>query len=198
MFDPQQPKVLNVGGNNREIPLPTHFHGWQHLLLDIDPRGEPDLLCDARELESQDAAQFEAIYCSHNLEHYHRHDGARVLAGFRHVLKPGGFAHIAVPDLDAVMRQVVQRSLDVDDVLYTSPAGEILVRDVLYGWSVEIERTGNDFYAHKTGFSVKSLGRMLAECGFDHVYMGAGNLEVQAYAFDTEPSAEYRALLGLG
>src|SRR6266446_7887238 len=44
------------------------------------------------------ASQFDAVYCSHNLEHYYRHDGATVLRGFLHVLKPDGFAEIKVPD----------------------------------------------------------------------------------------------------
>ena len=36
------------------------------------------------------AAEYDSVYCSHNLEHYHRHEVPRVLAGFRHVLKAGG------------------------------------------------------------------------------------------------------------
>ena len=47
-----QPKVLNVGGNSKAIALPPIFDGYEHLLLDIDPTGKPDLLCDARELTS--------------------------------------------------------------------------------------------------------------------------------------------------
>lgn len=44
--------VLNVGGGSKLIPIPGYFDGWQHDLLDIDPRGAPDLVCDARELET--------------------------------------------------------------------------------------------------------------------------------------------------
>ena len=43
-------KVLNVGGNNKSIALPPHYAGFEHLLLDIDPAGSPDIVCDAREL----------------------------------------------------------------------------------------------------------------------------------------------------
>ena len=39
-----QPKVLNVGGNSKAIALPPIFDGYEHLLLDIDPTGKPDLL----------------------------------------------------------------------------------------------------------------------------------------------------------
>lgn len=190
-------RVLNVGGNARNIALPRHFEGWQHVLLDIDPRGEPDVLCDARELATLPAAEYDAVYCSHNLEHYHHHEVPRVLAGFHHVLKPEGFVHVRVPDLAEVFRVVTARALDVEDVLYQSPAGPITVRDTLYGYGVEIERSGNDFYAHKTGFSPKSLVALLVRCGFPQVYLGKGSFEVVAYAFRGPPAPEARALLRL-
>jgi hypothetical protein len=42
--------VLNVGGNSKAIPLPPHYAEFEHLLLDIDPKGSPDIVCDARML----------------------------------------------------------------------------------------------------------------------------------------------------
>jgi hypothetical protein len=36
---------LNVGGNSEAIPLPARYAGFEHLLLDIDPKGSPDILC---------------------------------------------------------------------------------------------------------------------------------------------------------
>ena len=176
-------RVLNVGGNSKAIPLPPDYAGYEHVLLDIDPAGAPDIVCDARQLQTLELGQFDAVYCSHNLEHYYRHDVPKVLAGFRHVLKPGGFAHIRVPDLDAVMRAVVERGLDIDDVLYQSNAGPIMVLDVLYGYSVQIERSGVDFFAHKTGFTQKSLVAVLQRCGFTEIRTGLGNLEITALAF---------------
>jgi hypothetical protein len=88
-----------------------------------------------------------------------------------------------MPDLGEVMRQVVQKSMDMDGVLYQSPAGAITVRDVFYGYGLEIERSGNDFFAYKTGFTQKSLMRMLEGCGFPFVFSMTGNLEVTALAF---------------
>ncbi|MBV8145365.1 MAG: methyltransferase domain-containing protein [Gammaproteobacteria bacterium] len=190
-------KVLNVGGNSKAIPLPPQYAGFEHLLLDLDPKGQPDIVCDARNLRSLDAAQFDAVYCSHNLEHYYRHHVRGVLGGFLHVLKDGGFAHIRVPDLQEVMRVTLDRGLDVDDVLYQSPAGPIMVVDVLYGYSVEIERSGQDFFAHKTGFTAKSLLRALQLAGFPVVYIGTGNLEVAAWAFKGAPDPALRALFSL-
>ncbi len=190
-------KVLNVGGNNKSIQLPAHFAGFEHLLLDIDPRGKPDILCDARELATQEADQFDAVYCSHNLEHYYRHDVQKVLAGFLHVIKDGGFAHIRVPDIAEVMRLTVENKLDIDDVLYTSPAGPIMVLDVLYGYSVEIESSGQDFYAHKTGFTEKSLLAALDKAGFSMASSNLENLEVNVIAFKGEPNSNTRALFNI-
>jgi ubiquinone/menaquinone biosynthesis C-methylase UbiE len=190
-------RVLNVGGNSKEIPLPAAYADHEHILLDIDPKGSPDLVCDARRLDTLEPAQFDAVYCSHNLEHYYRHDVPRVLAGFRHVLKDDGFAHIVVPDVQEVMRVAVANGIDIEDVLYTSPAGPITVLDVLYGYGVEIEKSGQDFYAHKTGFSRKSLLRALARAGFAKHFVQTGNLEIVVFAFKREPLQATRDAFGL-
>jgi hypothetical protein len=190
-------RVLNVGGNNKAIPLPPQYAEFEHMLLDIDPKGSPDIVCDARNLDRLDPGQFEAVYCSHNLEHYYRHDVKRVLAGILHVLKDGGFAQIRVPDIHEVMRVTIERGLDIDDVLYQSPAGPIMVLDVLYGYSVEIERSGQDFFAHKTGFTQKSLFKALQKAGFLKIYTMTGNFEINALAFKGIPDQMTRALFNL-
>jgi hypothetical protein len=190
-------KVLNVGGNNKNIPLPPHYGGWEHILLDIDPRGAPDIVCDARQLLGLPGAQFDAVYCSHNLEHYYRHDAAKVLLGFVHVLKSHGFTEIRVPDIGELMQIVAGRGLDIDDFLYQSPAGPITVRDVLYGYGVEIERSGQEFFAHKTGFTRASLTALLNRCGFSFVFSGSGNLEIVAYGFKNPPDETASRLLNL-
>jgi SAM-dependent methyltransferase len=190
-------RVLNVGGNNKTIPLPPHFAGFEHLLLDIDPVGSPDIVCDARKLTTLGAGKFDAVYCSHNLEHYYRHDVRAVLAGFLHVLKDGGFVHIRVPDMHELMRMTIEQGYDIDDVLYESPAGSIRVVDVIYGYSVEIEQSGKDFFAHKTGFTRRSLLEALQRAGFSESHGVAGNLEINALAFKGVPDAATRALVGL-
>lgn len=190
-------KVLNVGGNSKEIPLPPQYADFEHLLLDIDPSGSPDIVCDARNLTTLEDGLFDAVYCSHNLEHYYRHDVPKVLGGFLHVLKDGGFAHIRVPDINEVMRITVERGLDIDDVLYQSPAGPIMVLDVLYGYGVEIEQSGQDFFAHKTGFTEKSLLAALNRSGFSKTFSMVGNLEIDVLAFKGAPDQFARKLFGL-
>lgn len=190
-------KVLNVGGNSREITLPVEYDGWEHILLDIDAGNNPDVLCDARELDRLSAAAYDAVYCSHNLEHYYRHELNRVLAGFLHVLREDGFACIRVPDISALMRVVVERNLDIEDVLYQSQAGPIAVRDVIYGYDLQIQRSGSDYFAHKTGFSQKSLISILKNTGFPIVFSRCDNLEIVVYAFRREPTAYAADLLKL-
>jgi SAM-dependent methyltransferase len=194
-----KPRVLNVGGGSKDIPLPPHYGNWRHDLLDIDPKGKPDVVCDARELHTLAAGQYDAVYCSHNLEHYYPHDGPKVLRGFLHVLKPDGFAEIRVPDLNSVMRCVVESNLDIEDVLYHSPGGPISVRDVVYGWGKQIEASGVDFYAHKTGFTAHSLEGLLRRSGFSNVYMFVAEdaFEIRAVAFRKEPTSPLCDLLGL-
>lgn len=190
--------VLNVGGGSKATPIPAHFEGWQHDLLDIDPRGNPDLVCDARELLTLAAAQYDAVYCSHNLEHYYRHEGLKVLQGFVHILNDKGFAEIRVPDIARVISSVHDQQLDLDDVLYVSPAGPITAHDVVYGWQSEIIASGQDFYAHKTGFTAKSLVKFLTEAGFRHIFLlDDESLAVHALAFKTEPTKSQRDLLNL-
>ncbi|MEN9437333.1 MAG: hypothetical protein RIR09_1988 [Pseudomonadota bacterium] len=191
-------KVLNVGGGSKATPISAHFEGWQHDLLDIDARGNPDLVCDARELLTLESGQYDAVYCSHNLEHYYRHHGLRVLRGFVHILKDKGFAEIRVPDIAQVISAVREQQLDLDDVLYMSGAGPITAHDVMYGLQSEIVSSGQDFYAHKTGFTTKSLGKFLTEGGFRHIFLVDDEpLAVHALAFKTEPTVSQRALLKL-
>jgi len=194
---PRGRKVLNVGGNSKKIPIPPQYDGWEHVLLDIDPKGNPDVVCDARNLTGLLGADYDSVYCSHNLEHYYRHDVEKVLAGFLHILKDDGFAYIRVPDMGELMQIVGQRGLDIDDFLYQAPCGPITVSDVIYGHGEEIEKSGNDFYAHKTGFTQKSLKATLLNAGFPFVFIRVGDLEISAIAFKRKPSDYAVALFNL-
>jgi SAM-dependent methyltransferase len=195
----ETPSVLNVGGGTKRIAIPQHYAGWSHFLLDISPGPDVDIVLDARRLTTLDASQFDAIYCSHNLEHYYRHDCAKVLAGFAHVLKPDGYADIRVPDMAAVLKAMVTNNMDIDDVLYTATAGPITVHDVVYGWGAEIERSGVDFYAHKRGFTVKSLTVDLEQAGFARIMTAVMDpgFEIRALAFKTEPTEGQKLALSL-
>lgn len=192
-------RVLNVGGDSKATPLPPHFAGWQHDLLDIRPGPDVDLVMDARELGQHTPGVYDAVFCSHNLEHYYRHDVYKVLAGFQHVLKPDGFVHIIVPDLHYVLERMIKLGLDLDDTCYQAQVGPIKFRDIVYGYGPEIESTGEPHYAHKTGFSPKIMEKVLLQAGFE--WMAVGDIpqryEVLAYASVKEPSEATLQMLGL-
>lgn len=163
-------RVLNVGGGSKATPIPARYEGWEHVLLDIADGPDVDIVMDARALKALGPEfRVHAAYSAHNLEHYHAHDVATVLAGMRHVLLPNGEVHIIVPNIGQLICDMVEHRIDLDDVLYMSPAGEIRPLDVLWGYGAEIEQSGNDFYAHKTGFTAKRLHRVLEAAGFADV-----------------------------
>ena len=190
-------KVLNVGGNSREIAIASQYDGWQQDLLDIDASQNPDILADARELTEQQAEIYDAVYCSHNLEHYYLHDAKKVLIGFRHVLKPDGHAYITVPDMWQVMERVVNENLDITDILYQSPMGPIHVYDVLYGHQEKIEYSGEEYFAHKIGFTPGSLRQILLDAGFPIVAISVARLNLSAIAFMRLPTEAQCNLFGI-
>lgn len=66
------------------------------------------------------------ILCSHFLEHIFREEAVAALKDFRRALKPGGTAHIIVPDLRVM----------VDDYLRKSAAGEAGAADWFVGYTL--------------------------------------------------------------
>lgn len=191
-------RFLNVGGGSKNVSLPRVYADWEHVLLDIDPSVQPDVCLDARQLETLEPRTFDAIYCSHNLEHYYAHDVPRVLRGFRHILRDDGFAEIRVPDMAGLFKEIASRNLDIDDELYRSTRGPVLVRDVIYGFGPEIEQSGVDFYAHRTGFTAQSLTEALRRAGFARlVQVSPRPREIAMLAFVQIPSQELLQLLGL-
>jgi len=97
------------------------------------------------------------------------------------------------------MRTVATRDLDIEDTIYVAPAGPITARDMLYGFAPEIERSGEDFFAHKTGFTAKSLTRQLLAAGFPVSIVGPGrSWELLGFGFKAEPDEATMAMLGIG
>ena len=174
-------RVLNVGGANKGIPLPSHFAGYEHVLLDIAKGPDVDVVADARHLSDlvmysrthmdtypKLRKPFDAVFCSHTLEHFHSHEVPVVLAGCRTALKDGGTIEIHVPNIEQVYTELAEGS-DLDDVAYEVPAGPILYRDIMFGWSKEIEESGQDHYVHKTAFTPARLTKVLEDAGFHNV-----------------------------
>jgi predicted SAM-dependent methyltransferase len=183
-------KLLNVGGASKLIPIPAIYDGWEHLMLDIDPKSEADIICNAVALPQQSrlVGDIDSVYCSHNLEHYFVQDMPKVLEGFHYVLKDDGFAYIIVPHMQWVFNKLASGS-DINDFAYSSPAGQITFADMIYGHAGMIERSGNEFMCHRQSFTPKSLGNALHEAGFSDVYLGVhGSNNLFAFAFKQQPS----------
>jgi len=192
-----QRRLLNVGGQSRTIQLPSAYTGFEQVLLDLDPNVGADLVLDVRELTSLAPHQFDAVYCSHNLEHVRKHEVPVVLAGFLHVLKLGGLAQIVVPDLQELMVTCVQQGIDLDGLLYESPMGPITPLDVLYGHAGMIEQSGQDYYANRTGFTSRTLANVVEASGFGPMFCQQGNLELNLITFNGSPDPELAGLFNL-
>lgn len=150
--------------------------------MDIDKECAPELVLDALELVNQPADAYHAVYCSHTLEHFYRHDVAKVLAGMHHVLRPEGSVEVYVPDLGALFARIRQGSLDITDVWYRTGNGTpITFHDVLFGWG-QMLQSGNLYYAHKCGFTNVHLHAQLRAAGFTDIQLGSDGFNLRAWA----------------
>ena len=177
-------RVLDVG-SSIDDRLPQRYSRWERVRLDIDPLCKPDIVMDARQLPLEGQV-FDAVYCSHVLEHFHRHDALKVLLGFTKSLVPEGYAHIRVPDVGLVMHKFVEDQLDMESVLYRSLGGPVTVHDVIYGHGQVIMESGSDYYAHKTGFTWPFLKGMLTKAGFRSVEVLEHDFEIEVFAYMKE------------
>ncbi|MBL8796722.1 MAG: methyltransferase domain-containing protein [Planctomycetia bacterium] len=179
--------VLHVGcGPRRHDTLHPRFQtpGWRELRLDIDERVQPDLVASVTSMPAVANASADAVWCSHNLEHLHPDEVPLALAEFRRVLKPGGFALIAVPDLQAAAELVVADR--AGEVAYSSPAGPITALDLIYGFRGYTR--DNPYMLHRTGFTARTLIRTLAQAGFARVQVERRQFELLAEALNTAAS----------
>lgn len=148
--------LLHVGCGSE--PLPEYMSGFAETRLDINPDTKPDIV--ASMLDLGDIGPFDAIFCSHALEHLFPHQVETAIREFYRVLKPGGYALVFVPDLEGVKLS--------DDVLFMAPSGPITGRDLIYGHTGYL-RGGNEYMAHRTGFTSHMLKKAFMIEGFDTV-----------------------------
>ncbi len=171
---PGNKTLLHIGcGTASPERLPDCFKSaqWHEVKLDIDPKVKPDIVASLTDMSAVASASVDAVWSSHNIEHLEGFQVPQALREIRRVLKPGGFALITLPDLQRIAELVAQDR--GEDVLYTSPAGPITPLDMLFGHQASLAR-GNHYMAHRTGFTAKRLGKMLAEAGFGEVRVVKG------------------------
>jgi SAM-dependent methyltransferase len=181
--------VLNVGcGYPLRQRLHRHFHGpeWREIRLDLDPAVQPDIVCSITEMSPVAADSVDAIWSSHNLEHLQRHEVPLALAEFIRVLKPHGLLLLTLPDLRQVAQLVAEDRLE--DQAYTSLSGPITPLDMIFGHTASLTR-GNPFMAHRTGFTARTLHKVLIEAGFVEITLRqGGSFDLWATAYKPAPS----------
>lgn len=165
--------VLHVGCG---LPGPRKLHrrfkgpAWREIRLDINPEVGPDIVADMTDMGAVPPASVDAVWSSHNLEHLYAHQVPVALGEYHRVLKPGGFAYVTMPNLEAVAALVAAGKLE--EPVYVSPIGPVSPIDIIYGFRPKMA-AGNLFMAHRTGFSKKSLARALGRAGFVKVEVEA-------------------------
>jgi ubiquinone/menaquinone biosynthesis C-methylase UbiE len=176
------PTFLHVGsGEKRKDQTTAGFDRpeWSEIRLDIDPGVAPDIVSNMTDMSAVGAASVEAVYSAHNIEHLYIHQVLGALGEFRRVLKPGGFAVIACPDLQAMAALIVEDKLH--EPAYHARAGGITPHDTLYGYGTQLAR-GYLHMAHRCGFTRSSLMQALMAAGFAGVGARRVNFELWAVA----------------
>ncbi|MGD0430343.1 MAG: methyltransferase domain-containing protein [Acetobacteraceae bacterium] len=184
-------QVLHVGcGAYHLEKLPLMFRdGWREIRLDIDPEVHPDFVASMTDMTIIPDNEIDAVYSSHNIEHLYPHDVPLALREMLRVLKPTGFALIKLPDLQEVARHVAEGKLE--DPLYLSSVGPIAPLDIMYGHRPSLAG-GNEFMAHRTGFTGETLAAALIRAGFAAVMVQRDLLAfcLIAIAFRSRPDED--------
>lgn len=145
-------KLLHVGCGGE--PMPEWAEGrYVETRLDVSPDHSPDIVASMTDMG--DIGDFDAVYCSHALEHLVPHEADRALCEFRRVLKPGGHAVILVPDLEGVSA--------TDEVLFEAPCGPVAGLDLMYGLRSLLHVM--PYMAHRTGFVADTLKAAIERAG---------------------------------
>jgi SAM-dependent methyltransferase len=167
-------QLLHVGcGMASRDRLPAVFQSpeWREIRMDIDPRVNPDVVGSMTDMQAVAVASVDAVWSSHNLEHVNSYEVPTVLAEFRRVLKADGFILLTLPDLRAVARHIAGDQLT--EPLYQSASGPISPLDIVFGHQASMA-AGNEYMAHRTGFTARSLGQALIDAGFAEVRVHEG------------------------
>jgi SAM-dependent methyltransferase len=167
--------VLNVGCGGESLRIGSIFspEKWEEIRLDIDPGNRPDIVCSIVDMRGVVGdGRFDALHCSHAIEHLYAHEVVPALREFLRVLKPNGFALISSPDLAAIARFMLSQGAEA--IAYQSPAGPIRPIDMLFGHAESIAQ-GQVSMAHRTGFTAQRLARTALAAGFADVRILEGD-----------------------
>ena len=169
-------RVLHVGCGTQRVPEVMFPPAeWSETRLDIDGSVAPDIVASITDLPVAEGS-FHAVYSAHNLEHLAPFDVPVALAEFHRVLVPGGFALIAVPDLQQAARRIADG--EGGEVAYEAPCGPITAFDIVFGWSPAT--AGNPYMAHRCGFTLDTLHALMCAAGFKDVTVRSTAWQLEA------------------
>ena len=182
---------LHVGcGRKNKSPIRGFDNeNWKEIRFDIDKNVNPDIEGTSTDMKLVDTGSVDAVYSSNNIEHIYPHQVPIALREFYRVLKEDGIAVISCPDLQSVCEAVAQDKLL--EPLYESHSGPICPIDILYG-SRKMIAKGNEYMAHKGGFTYSTLNRAFFEAGFKFQFGGRrpGGFDLYLVAFKQKKSEE--------
>ena len=151
-------RILHAGCGGSALPEFLSRRGYNEVRLDIDPASKPDVVASLTDMG--EIGEFDAVWCSHCVEHLYPDDVRTALSEIHRVTKDGGYAMVVVPDLEGVTA--------TDEVLCESPIGPLTGLDLIYGCRFDRHRP---YMAHHSGFVSGTLEAAMRDAGFDAVTM---------------------------
>lgn len=165
-------KFLHIGcGYNKKDSTTNFFNtsDWDEVRLDIDPKVNPDIVSSIQDMSNVESNTFDAVYSSHNIEHIYSFEINKTLNEINRVLNDDGFLILTCPDLKAISKLIVDGK--IMNKLYDSPSGPIYPLDVIYGFQKSLSK-GNEFMAHRNGFTVESIVSFMNRSNFKSFVVG--------------------------
>jgi predicted SAM-dependent methyltransferase len=151
-----------------------HIEGYKH--CDVLKRPHVDYVCNAWEIPVASNTVSE-IYCRHMLEHLDPDQADKTIRKWLDILKPGGMAHIIVPNLEFHCKQFFMDGKSK----YVDATNREHAMAGMYGWY----RSEADAHMHhKWGYISETLVSLLYLAGFSKAVIQACrecDLEVKAY-----------------
>ena len=185
---------LHVGCGPKDKSQIKGFNNdnWKEIRFDIDKSVNPDIVGTLTDMKLVETGSVDAVYSSHNIQHIYPHEVRMALKEFYRVLKDDGIVVITCPDLQSICEAVVNDKLL--EPLYESEEGHpISPIDILFGWRIPIAQ-GNEYMAHKGGFTYSALNSSFFEAGFKARYGGrvqeGGEYNLFLVAFKEEVAEE--------
>ena len=157
---------VGCGYRTKKDTLKYYDDEWKETRVDINKNVKPDILGSMKDLSNVQDNYYDSVFSSHSIEHVYAHEVGDVLKQFNRVLNINGFLVITCPELKSICKLVLEDKLL--DIVYESAAGPISPIDMIWGHRVPIKK-GNEFMAHKCGFTLKTLMKACTNANFKSV-----------------------------